>query len=115
MQASRPSLQFVTPRKEAALFTLSRGYMKHFLANTDSEDLHHAVVLMIQYTGNMWLRLLSNTHLTFKEQLTRYMMQAKALQARLRTLNKTYCFAQEMMRAVQVASVQVVVLYGSKL
>jgi hypothetical protein len=54
-------------------------------------------------------------HLTFKEHLNRCMKKARAAEARLRTLTKTYGVVSQSMRAVQVACVHAVALYGSEL
>jgi len=56
-----------------------------------------------------------DAHLTFKEQHNRCMKKARAAEARLRTLTKTYGVVPESVRAVLVACVQAVALYGSKL
>jgi len=54
-------------------------------------------------------------HLTFKEHHNRCMKKDRAAEARLRTLTKTYGVVPESVRAVQVACVQAVALYGSEL
>jgi len=54
-------------------------------------------------------------HLTFKEHHNRCMKNARAAEARLRSLTKTYSVVPESVRAVQVACVQADTLYGSKL
>jgi hypothetical protein len=56
-----------------------------------------------------------DAHLTFKEHHNRCMKKARAAEARLRTLTKTYGVVPESVRAVQVACIQAVALYGSEL
>jgi len=56
-----------------------------------------------------------DAHLTFKEQHNRCMKKARAAEARLRTLTKTYGAVPDSVRPVQVACVQAVALYGSEL
>jgi hypothetical protein len=56
-----------------------------------------------------------DAHLTFKEQHNRCMKKARVAEARLPTLTTTYSVVLESVRAVQVACVQVVGLYGSEL
>jgi hypothetical protein len=56
-----------------------------------------------------------DAHLTFKEHHNRCMKKARAAEARLRTLTKTFVVVPESVRAVQIACVQAVALYGSEL
>jgi len=56
-----------------------------------------------------------DTHLSFKEQHNWCTKKARAADARLRTLTLTYGIVPESIRAVQVACVQAVALYGSEL
>jgi len=56
-----------------------------------------------------------DAHLTFKEHQHRCIKNARAAGARLRTLTKTYGVVPESMRAIQIACVQAVALYGSEL
>jgi len=56
-----------------------------------------------------------DAHLTFKEHHNRCMKKARAPEARLWSLTKTYGIVPECVRAVQVACVQAVALYGSEL
>jgi len=56
-----------------------------------------------------------DAHQTFKEQHNRCMKKARAAEARLRTLTKTYGVVPGRVRAVQVARVQAVALYRSEL
>jgi hypothetical protein len=56
-----------------------------------------------------------DTYLTFKEHDNRYMKKARAAEARLRLLTKTYSAAPESVQAVQVAYVDAVELYASEL
>ena len=62
-----------------------------------------------------WLGVWMDAHLTFKEHHNRCMKKARAAEARLRTLTKTYGVVPESVRAIQVTCVQAVALYGSKL
>jgi len=54
-------------------------------------------------------------HLTFKEHNNRCIKEARAAEARLRSLTKTYGLLPESVQAVKVSCVQVVALYGSVL
>jgi ribonuclease HI len=62
-----------------------------------------------------WLGVWMDAHLTFKEHHNRCMKKARAAEARLRTLTKTYGVVPESVRAVKGACVQAVALYGSEL
>jgi hypothetical protein len=56
-----------------------------------------------------------DAHLTFKEHHNRCMKKARAAEARLRSLTRTYGVVPACVRAVQIAWVQAVALYGSEL
>ena len=56
-----------------------------------------------------------DAHLTLKEHHNCCMKKARAAEARLRTLTTTYGVVPESVRAVQIACVQAVALYGSEL
>jgi hypothetical protein len=62
-----------------------------------------------------WLGVWIDAHLTFKEHHNRFMKTARAAEARLQTLTKTYCVVPESVRAVQMACVEAVALSGSTL
>jgi len=62
-----------------------------------------------------WLGVWMDPHRTFKEHHNRCMKKARAVEARLRTLTKTYRVVPESVRTVQVACIQVVALYWSEL
>ena len=53
--------------------------------------------------------------LAFMEHHNRCMKKARAAEAELRTLNRTYRMVPDSVRAVQVARIQAVALYGSEL
>jgi len=61
-----------------------------------------------------WLGVRLDAHLTCKEHHYRCMKAARAAEARLRTITKTYRVVPESVRAVRVAWVQAVALYGSE-
>jgi len=56
-----------------------------------------------------------DAHLTFKENHNRCLKNARAAEARLCTLTRMHGIVPERVRAVQIASVQAVALYGSEL
>jgi hypothetical protein len=56
-----------------------------------------------------------DAHLTFKEHHNRCMKKARAAEARLRVLTRMHGIVPEPVRAVQIACVQAVTLYGSEL
>jgi len=65
-----------------------------------------------QATG--WLGVWMDAQLTLKEHHNRYTKKARAAEARLRTLTKTYGAVPVSVRAVQVACIRAVALYGSE-
>jgi len=56
-----------------------------------------------------------HARLTLKDQHNRWMKKPMAAEARLRTVTTTYGIGRERVRAVQVACVQEVAMYGSEL
>jgi hypothetical protein len=62
-----------------------------------------------------WLGMWMDAHPTFKEHYNRCMKQARAAEAMLQTLTKTYSVVPESVRPVQGACIQAVALYGSAL
>jgi len=56
-----------------------------------------------------------DAHLTLKEHNTRCINKDRAAEARLQTLTKTYGVVPESVRAIQVACIEAVTLYGSEL
>jgi hypothetical protein len=56
-----------------------------------------------------------DTHLTFKEHRYRSMKKAKTAEVRLRKLTKIYAVLPGSVRAVQIACVQAIAMYGSEL
>ena len=62
-----------------------------------------------------WLGVLMDAHLMFKEHHMRCMKKARAAEARLCVLTKMHGIIPEQVRAIQIACVQAVALYGSEL
>jgi hypothetical protein len=56
-----------------------------------------------------------DSHLRFKEHHNRWRKKVRASEARLRMLAKRYADVPESMRAVQIACIQAVALYGREL
>jgi len=113
--ASRRGLQFDTAKTEAALFTRRRGHKKHLLPNMTAKIRVGDGFIRFNRQATCRLGVWMDTHLTLKEHHIRCMKTARAAEARLRTLTKTYLVVPESERGVQVACVQAVALYGSEL
>jgi len=112
--ASRRGLQFDTATTEAALFTRRRGHRKHLRPKLTANIRVGSGVIRFNTQATCWLGVWKDAHLTFKEQHNQCMETAMAAEARLRTLTTTYGIVPERVRAIQVACVQAVALYGSE-
>jgi len=113
--ASRRGLQFDTAKLEEVQFTRRRGDRKHLRAKLTAKITVQNGSIRFNAQATCWLGVWMDAHLTFKEHHNRSMKKARAGEARLRSLTKTYHVAAESVRAVQVACVQAVALYGSEL
>jgi hypothetical protein len=113
--ASRRGLQFHTAKTEAALFTHRRGHKKHPQPKLTAKIRVGDGFIRFNKEATRWLGVWMDAHLTFKEHHNRCMKNPRAAEARLRTLTKTYGVVPESVRAVQIACVQAVALYGSEL
>jgi len=113
--ASRRGLQFDTAKAEAVLFTPRWGHRTHFWPKLTAEIRVGNGSIQFNAQATRWLGVWMDVHLTFKEHHNRCMKIARAAEARLRSLTKTYGVVPERVRAVQVACVQAVALSGSEL
>jgi hypothetical protein len=113
--ASRQGLPFDPAKTEAALFTRRRAHRKHLRPKLTAKIRVASSVIRFNTQATRWLGGWMDVHLTFKEQHNRCMKKARAAEARLRTLTTTYGIVPESVRAVQVACIQAVALYGSEL
>jgi hypothetical protein len=113
--ASRRGLQFDTAKTEAALFTRRRGHKKYLRPKLTAKIRVGDRFIRFNRQATRWLGVWMDAHLTLNEHHNRFMKQASAAEARLRTLTKPCGVVPGSVRAVQVACVQAVALYGSEL
>ena len=113
--ASRRGLQFDTAKTEATLFTHRSGHKKHLWPKLTAKIRVGDSFIRFNRQATLWLGVWMDAQLTLKEHHNRWMKKARAAEARLRTLTHTYGVVPESVRAVQVACVQAVALYGSEL
>jgi len=113
--ASRRRLQFDTATPEAALFTCRRGHERHLQPQLTAKIEVGEGFIRFNREATHWLGVWMNAHPTLEEHHNRSMKRAPAAEARLQTLTKTYGVVPASVRAVKVACVQVVALYGSEL
>jgi len=113
--AGRRGLQFDTAKMAAALFTRRRGHKKHLRPKLTAKIKLCDGFIWFNRQATRWLGVWMDPHLTLKEHQNRCMTKARAAEARLRTLTKTYGVVPESVRAVQLACIQAVALYGSEL
>jgi hypothetical protein len=113
--ASRRDLQFDTAKTEAALFTRRRGHKKHLRPKLTAKIKVGNGFVQFNEEVTRWLGVSMDALLMFKEHHNRYLKKARAAEARLCVLIRMHGIVQERVRAVQIACVQAVALYGSEL
>jgi len=113
--ASKQGLHFDTTKVEAALFTRRRGHRTQLRPTLISPIRVGNGIIRFNTQATHWLGIWMDAQITFEEQHNRCMKRARGGEARLRTLTKTYGVVPERVRALKVACVQVVALYGSEL
>jgi hypothetical protein len=113
--ASRRDLQFDTAKTEAALFTRRRGHKKHLRPKLTAKIKVGDGFVRFNKEATRWLGVWMDAHLTFKAHHNRCMKKARAAEARLRVPMRMHRIVPERARAVHIAGVQAVVLYGSEL
>jgi hypothetical protein len=113
--ANTRGLAFNTATTEAALFTRRRGHWRHLRPKLTAKITVGDGFVKFYKEATRWLGVWMDANLTFKEHHNRYMKKARAAEARLQSFTKTYGIVPACVRAVQVASVQAVALYGSEL
>jgi hypothetical protein len=113
--AERRELEFDTAKTEAALVTRRRGHKKHLRPKLTAKIRVGNGFVRFNKEATRWLGVWMDAHLTFKEHHNRCMKKARAAEARLRSLTRTYGVVPACVRAVQIACVQAVALYGSEL
>jgi len=113
--ARRRGLQCDTAKKEAAIFTRRRGHRKHLRPKLTAKTRVGSGSIPFNAQATGWLGVRMDADQTYKEHNNRCMKRARAAEARLRALTKTYDVVPENVQAVQVACVQAVALYGSEL
>ena len=112
---SRQGLQFNTAKTEAAPFTRRRGHRKHLRPKLTPKIRVRNGSIRFNAQATRWLGVSMDAHLTFKVRHNQCMKEARAAEARLQTLTKTYGVVPESVSALQVACVQAVAQYGSEL
>jgi len=100
---------------QAALFTRRHGHTDYLWPQLTAKITVGNGVIQFNTQVTCWLGVWMDAHLKFKEQHNRFMKKARAAEASLRTLSKTYGVVPESVRAVQVACIQAVALYRSEL
>ena len=113
--ASRRGLQFDTAKKEAALFACKLGHRRHRRPKLIPKTRVRNGAIQFNTDETRWLGVWMDAHLTFKEHHNRCMKEARAAEARFRTLTNTYSGFCESVQAIHVACVQAVSLYGREL
>jgi hypothetical protein len=113
--AERRELIFDTAKTEAALFTCRRCHKKHLHRKLTTKIRLRNGFVKFNNEATRWLGVWMDAHLTFKEHHNRCMKKARAAETRLRSLTRTYAVVPACVRAVQIACVQAVALYGSEL
>jgi len=113
--ASRRGLLFDTATTQPVLFTYSLGHRRHLRPKLTAKIRVGNMSIRFNPQATCWLGVWLDGHLTFQEHDNRCMRNARAAEAGLRTLTKTYSVVPRSVRAVQVPCVQAVAPYGSDL
>jgi hypothetical protein len=113
--ASRRDLQFDTAKTEAALFICRRGHQKHLWPKRTAKIKVGDSFVRFNKEATRWLGVSMDAHLTFKEHHNICIKKDSAAEARLHVLTKMHGIIPARVRAVQIACVQAVTLYGSQL
>jgi len=108
-------LQIDTAKTEAVLFTCRRGHKKHHWPKLTVKIKVGNWFIQFNNQATRWLGITMDAHLTFKEHHNRCMKIPRAAQVRLQTLTNNYRILLESIRAIRVAFIQAVTLYGSEL
>jgi hypothetical protein len=113
--ASRGDLLFDTAKTEAALFTRRRGHKKYLRPKLTAKIKVGDGFIWFNKEATWWLGVWMDAHLTFKEYYNRCMKKARVAEARLRPLTRMHGILPERVRAIHIAYVQAVELYGCEL
>jgi hypothetical protein len=113
--AERWELEFDPAKTEATLFTRRRGHEKHLRQKLTAKIRVGNGLVRFNKEATRWMGVWMDPHLTIKEHHNRCMKKARAAEARLRSLTRTYGVIPACVRAVHIACVQAIVLYGSEL
>jgi len=113
--ASRRGLQFDTAKTDGALFTHRRGSTKYLRAKMTAKLTVGNKSLRFIPQATRWLGVWVDAHLTFMEHHNQCTKKARAGEARIWSLPKTYDVVPESVMTVQVPCVQAVAIYGSEL
>jgi len=113
--ASRWGLQCITPTMEPELFPSRQGHKNHLRPKLTANMRVRDGSIWFNADATSWLGDLKNVHLIIKEHYNWYMKRASAAEGRLWKLPNRYVVMSVGWRAVQIACIWAVALYGSKL
>jgi len=113
--ANRRDPQLDTAQTEAALCTHRSGHKKQLQPKLTAKIMVGNGFVRFNTEATGCLGVWMHAHLTFKEHHNWCMKKARAQEARLRVLTKMHGIIPEQGRAVWIACVQAVALYGSEL
>jgi hypothetical protein len=108
-------MEFDAAKTEAALFTRRRGHKKHLRPKLNAIIRVRNGFVRFGREATRWLGVWMDAQLTFKEHHNQGMKKARAAEVRLRSLTGAHGVVSACVRAVQVACVQAVALYGGEL
>ena len=72
-------------------------------------------IVKFNQEATRWLGIWLDSHLNFRPHFRERLKRAKTAEARIRGLSKTYGLPPALVRRIQIAAVQSVVLYGAEL
>lgn len=100
-------------KTEAVLFLKARWQKFTRLLETRLRVAGETV--LFKKNATQWLGVWPNSHLNFAFHFNERMKKAKAAEARIKELSKTYGLCPGLVRKIQIAAVQSVALYGAEL
>jgi len=112
--AERRELEFDSTETEEALLARRQGQKRHLRPKLTAKIRVGNGFIKFNKEATRRLGVWMDAHLTFKEHHNQWMKNARATEARLRSLTGMYRVIPACVRAVQIAFVLAVALYGSE-
>ncbi len=111
---TRNAVTYDIGKTEAVLFSKARK--QRLLEQLTIIELRFGdQIVKFNQEATRWLGIWLDSHLNFGPHFRERLKRAKTAEARIRELSKTYGLPPALVRRIQIAAVQLVVLYGAEL